>query len=66
MDYAEAFANEDQTSETIVRLLVDKVMCHQEVPVELMSDKGPNLLSGLIKDVCALLGMQKINTYVCQ
>lgn len=48
----------DQTSETIAWLLVDKVVCHHEVPVELLLDRGANLLSSL-SDVCMLLGMHK-------
>lgn len=41
---------------------MDNVVCRHGVPIELLSDRGPNLLSGLIKDVCSLLGMRKINT----
>ena len=65
MDYltkfVEVFVTEDQTSETIARLLVDNIVCRHGVPLELISDRGPNLLSGLIKDVCSLLGIRKIN-----
>ena len=53
---------EDQTSETIARLLIDNVVCRHGVPTQLLSDRGPNLLSDLIHDVCELLGMKKINT----
>ena len=60
--WAEACAIPDQTSETIARLLVDNVVCRHGVPEELLSDRGPNLLSSLIHDVCDLLGMHKINT----
>ena len=55
----EAFATEDQTNETTARL--DHIVCHHGVPVELLSDRRPNLLSNLIQDVCSLLGMRKIN-----
>ena len=60
--WAEAYAVPDQTSETIARLLVDNVVCRHGVPEELLSDRGPNLLSSLIQDVCDMLGMRKINT----
>ena len=60
--WVEAYATEDQTSETIARLLVDNVMCRHGVPGGLLSDRGANLLSRLFTDVCKLLGMQKINT----
>ena len=66
MDYltkwVEAYATEDQTSETIARLLVDNIVCRHGVPAELLSDRGQNLLSGLMQEVCNLLGMHKINT----
>ena len=60
--WVEAYASPDQTSETIARLLVDCVVCRHGVPSQLLSDRGPNLLSDLIQDVCALLGMHKVNT----
>ena len=68
MDYltkwVEAYATENQTSETIARLLVDNVVCQHGVPTELLSDWGQNLLSGLMQEVCDLLGMHKVNTTV--
>ena len=53
--WADAYAVEDQTSETIARLLVDNVVCRHGVPVKLLSDQGSNLLSTLIMEVCELL-----------
>ncbi len=62
--WVEVYATSDQTSETIARLLVhvDQVVCRHRVPGVLLLDRGANLLSELIRDVCSLLGMQKINT----
>lgn len=60
--WVEAYAVADQTSETIAQLLVDHVVCRHGVPGQLLSDRGPNLLSNLLLDVCDLLGMKKINT----
>ena len=42
----------DQTSETIAALLFDEIICHHGVPGTLLSDRGTNLLSNLMKDVC--------------
>ena len=53
---------QDQSSETIAKLLVDHVICHHGVPNQLLSDRGTNLLCDLILDVCQLTGMRKINT----
>ena len=55
----EAYAMEDQTSETLTRLLVDSVVCRHGVHVELLSDQDPNLLSNLILEVSELLAMGK-------
>ncbi len=60
--WVEAFPVEDQTSETITRLLIGNVVCRYGVPSQLLSDQGPNLLSDLIAEVCELLGMKKVNT----
>ena len=66
MDYLtkwpEAYAISNQSSETIARLLVENVICHHGVPKELLSDRGPNLLSNLILDICNLMGIKKVNT----
>ena len=60
--WPEAFPTDNQTSQTIARLLFEKVICRHGVPSELLSDHGPNLLSNLILDLCGLMGMKKINT----
>lgn len=60
--WVEAFALPDQTSESIARLLVDAVICRHGVPRELLSDRGANLLSELMRGVCTLTGMKKVNT----
>ena len=60
--WVEAFPVPDQTSETIARLLIDHVVCRHGVPRELLSDRGANLLSDLMQEVCALTGMKKVNT----
>ena len=60
--WVEAFPAEDQTSETIANLLVNEVICRHGVLIQLLSDRGTNLLSGVMKDVYSLTGIQKINT----
>ena len=58
----ESFPSDNQTSETIVRLLIDHVIRHHEVHETLISDCGPNLLSTLMQEVFQATGMQKFNT----
>ena len=45
--WVEAYAVSDQTSETIVTLLIDNVVCRHGVPVKLISNRGANFLSSL-------------------
>ena len=52
----------DQKSERIVRILVDEIIPFCGVPEALLSDRGKNLLSHLMCDVCKLLGTKKLNT----
>ena len=54
----------DQKASTLVKLLVNEVIPVIGVPESLLSDRGANLLSALMKDVCQLLGIHKINTTV--
>ena len=52
----------DQKAERIVKLLVEEIVPFFGVPEALLSDRGTNLLSHLMKDVCGLLGIKKLNT----
>lgn len=45
-----------------MKLLVEEVVPFFGVPEALLSDRGTNLLSHLMKDVCGLLGIRKLNT----
>ena len=64
MDYLtkwpEVFAVPDQTALTIARLLVEQVV--MEFPSQLLSDRGPAFLSNLVQELCAVMGMKKVNT----
>ena len=52
----------DQKAITLVKLLVEEVIPFMGVPEALLSDRGTNLLSTLILNVCERLGIQKLNT----
>ena len=66
MDYLtkwpEVFAVPDQTALTIARLLVEQVISRHGVPSQLLSDRGPAFLSNLVQELCAVMGMRKVNT----
>ena len=56
------FPAPDQKTERIVRLLCEEVVPLFGVPEALLTDRGTNLLSHLMLDVCAKLGIKKLNT----
>ena len=46
----------------IARLLAEEILPMFGVPEFLLSDRGTNLLANVMKDVCELLGIEKLNT----
>lgn len=56
------FAAPDQKAIRLVRLLAEEIVPMIGVPDALLSDRGTNLLSHLMQDVCQLLGVTKLNT----
>ena len=56
------FATPDQKAIRIARLLAEEVVPLFGVPECLLSDRGTNLLSHLMKDLCEMLGIRKLNT----
>lgn len=55
------FPAPDQKAHRIVRLLAEEIVPVIGVPDALLSDRGTNLLSHLMQDVCKLLGVVKLN-----
>ena len=56
------FPTPDQIAIRIAQLLVEEVIPIFGVPEALLSDRGTNLLSFLMKDICKMLGINKLNT----
>ena len=52
----------DQKSIRIVQILAEEVVPFFGVPEALLSDRGTNLMSHLMRDLCDLLGIKKLNT----
>ncbi len=52
----------DQKTHRIVDILVREIVPVFGVPECLLSDRGTNLLSHLMTDVCKALGIKKLNT----
>ena len=56
------FPTRDQKAKRIAELLVNEIVPLFGVSKALLSDRGTNLLSCLMQDVCKLLGIKKLNT----
>ena len=52
----------DQKSIRIAQILAEEVVPFFGVPEALLSDRGTNLMSHLMRDLCDLLGIKKLNT----
>ena len=52
----------DQKTDHIARLAVEEIVPCFGVPEAILSDRGTNLLSFLMKDICKMLGIEKLNT----
>ena len=55
------YPTSNQKAETIACLLVEQIVPFFGVPEALLSDRGTNLLSHLMKDICRVLGRKKLN-----
>ena len=55
------FAIPDQKTERIAKLLAQEIIPFFGVPEALLSDRGTNLLSHLVLDLCDMLGIKKLN-----
>ena len=60
--WPEVFPVSDQSSATVARLFIEEIVSRHGVPAEVLSDRGRAFLSGLMKEVQALLGFHKVNT----
>ena len=56
------YAVSNQKTQTVARVLVEELVPFFGVPEALLSDRGTNLLSHLMKDLCQMLGTTKLNT----
>ena len=62
--WPEVFTTPNKSALTIAKLLVETVVSRHGVPAQLLSDRGAAFLSQLMKEVCKVLGVKKVNTTV--
>ena len=54
-----AYAIPNQEVTIVATALAHNLCCHYEVPMEIHTDQGRNFKSGVFKELCCLLGIQK-------
>ena len=57
-----AFVTKDQTAKTVARVLYKQFITVFGVPAKLLSDRGANFTSRLVKELCLTFGIQKCHT----
>ena len=60
--WPKVYPTSDQSALTIANLFVQEVVCGHGVPAQLLSDWGKAFLSLLLREVCEILGVKKLNT----
>jgi len=59
---AEAFPIPNKEAAVVARVLVEQVFCRFGTPIALRSDNGTEVDSSIMREVCKLLGVDKLHT----
>ena len=60
--WTEAFAIRNHEAVTVAKLLADQVFARFGIPLQLLSDRGQEFESNLMKELCLALGIEKLRT----
>jgi hypothetical protein len=60
--WTEAFAIPNKEAKVVARVLVEQVFCRLGIPICLLSDNGTEVDSSIMREVCQLLGIDKLHT----
>lgn len=60
--YAEAVPIKDQSAETIAREIATNIICRHGAPERLLTDQGTNFVSEVMRSLCKMLKIKKIQT----
>ena len=60
--WTEAFAIRNHEAVTVAKLLADQVFARFGIPLQLLSDRGQEFESNLMKELCLALGIDKLRT----
>ena len=60
--WIELFPMRNQEASTVAHILVDRVFCVHGLPIQILTDQGPNFESELFQQLCERLAIDKIRT----
>jgi transposase InsO family protein len=60
--WTEAFPIRNHEAVTVAKILADQVFARFGIPLQLLSDRGQEFESSLMKELCAALGIEKLRT----
>jgi len=60
--WTEAFAIPNKEAKVVARVLVEQVFCRFGTPICLLSDNGTEVDSCIMREICQLLGIDKLHT----
>ena len=60
--WVELFPLRNQEAATVAQILVDRVFCVHGLPIQILTDQGPNFESELFRQLCDRFGVDKIRT----
>ena len=60
--FAWAVPTRDHVATTVARVLVEEIFLVWGIPMELLSDQGPELQSNIMQELCTLLEIDKLKT----
>jgi len=60
--YAKAFPLKNIESSTIAKIIIDNIILEHGLPSQILTDRGSNLISGAMKDICDTLRIEQIKT----
>ena len=62
--YAQAVVTRDQMAKTVAKVFYECFIAVFGVPAKLLSDRGMNFMSALVKELCSAFGIQKCRTWL--
>ena len=60
--WTEAFPIRNHEATTVAKILADQVFARFGIPLQLLSDRGPEFEGALLKELCVALGIDKLRT----